>query len=606
MKALLRRFVKEKKSGNILPVIPVLLPGAPASVKLPLFLEEFTWVDLRNGLTKDGLDKLVWGITGMKPMESPATPQREGIFISNQTTDNWLRDELRTVLEADPQLGPRVWDFSKVKPSENFEEIIQDRVSRTKVMIVLASPEYLAPTCWAWEQEFLPAIEALKRGELKIIWLVSRSVDHSKTPLKNILAALPPKEPVAVMSPEKRAAAWLKVRDHVKDALGIASTVGTNESQSPKSPAQTPRVETSRISTTESRHDMSEPKNGRYLTWLHLSDLHFCKDKTGWDAHRVLRPLKEDLKAMEAEHGLCPQFLFFTGDAAFGNIGNVPGSTLNEQFDGAEEVLEGARNAFSTPIQKVNVFIVPGNHDVDRNEIAADQTEWLAKRIDPSEIVNLIKKGGKQWQRYLERLDAYQTFLTRFDYQHLLSDSQRLIYSQIRDVHGLKLGIAGFNSAWSCGAHDTKGGLWFGGDWQAGELVHQLANVDFRVALIHHPFGWFVESEDTPLRIPFERDFAFHLHGHEHQGWVDTKADGHVRVAAAACYQTSQMENGYNFVRIDLDTGDGEVWLRRYDAQGGGWVPRIVKGKTDNNGRWQLRQLSWLKALIAKSSAANP
>ncbi|MCL4206237.1 MAG: TIR domain-containing protein [Pirellulaceae bacterium] len=67
MKALLRRFVNEKKTGNILPVIPVLLPGAPATIKLPLFLEEFTWVDLRNGLTKDGLDKLVWGITGKKP-----------------------------------------------------------------------------------------------------------------------------------------------------------------------------------------------------------------------------------------------------------------------------------------------------------------------------------------------------------------------------------------------------------------------------------------------------------------------------------------------------------------------------------------------------------
>ena len=43
MKALLRRFVNEKKTGNILPVIPVLLPGAPATIKLPLFLEEFTF-----------------------------------------------------------------------------------------------------------------------------------------------------------------------------------------------------------------------------------------------------------------------------------------------------------------------------------------------------------------------------------------------------------------------------------------------------------------------------------------------------------------------------------------------------------------------------------
>ena len=67
MKALLRRFVNEKKTGNIVPIIPALLPGAPDNIKLPLFLEEFTWVDLRDGLKKEGLDRLQWGITGVKP-----------------------------------------------------------------------------------------------------------------------------------------------------------------------------------------------------------------------------------------------------------------------------------------------------------------------------------------------------------------------------------------------------------------------------------------------------------------------------------------------------------------------------------------------------------
>jgi hypothetical protein len=58
----LSEFVKRK-----LPVIPVLLPGAPQLPELPLFLKAFTWVDLRGGFTDDGLDRLVWGITGQKP-----------------------------------------------------------------------------------------------------------------------------------------------------------------------------------------------------------------------------------------------------------------------------------------------------------------------------------------------------------------------------------------------------------------------------------------------------------------------------------------------------------------------------------------------------------
>ena len=122
---------------------------------------------------------------------------------------------------------------------------------------------------------------------------------------------------------------------------------------------------------------------------------------------------------------------------------------------------------------------------------------------------------------------------------------------------------------------------------------------------MHHPFGWFVEAEDAPLKILFEREFAFHLHGHEHLGWVDAKADGHVRVAAAACYDRSNIENGYNFVRLNLETGEGEVWLRRYDSQGGGWVPRVVARKTTNDGLWQLRKLPWLESLVARKPA-NP
>lgn len=107
------------------------------------------------------------------------------------------------------------------------------------------------------------------------------------------------------------------------------------------------------------------------------------------------------------------------------------------------------------------------------------------------------------------------------------------------------------------------------------------------------------------MRIRFEREFAFHLHGHEHLGWVN-KSDHHVRVAAAACYERSGTENGYNFVRLNLETGEGEVWLRRYDTHGGGWTPRIISGKTDNNGRWRLGQLSRLQAFARNQPVNKP
>jgi len=50
------------------PVIPVLLPGCPDDVEIPLFLQDRTWVDFRKGLdNEEARGKLVWGITGHNP-----------------------------------------------------------------------------------------------------------------------------------------------------------------------------------------------------------------------------------------------------------------------------------------------------------------------------------------------------------------------------------------------------------------------------------------------------------------------------------------------------------------------------------------------------------
>src|SRR3972149_4736716 len=70
MRACLSEFVRRK-----LPVIPVLLPEASKKPELPLFLRLFTWVDLRKGLTKEGVDRLEWGIRGKKPTREEETKQ---------------------------------------------------------------------------------------------------------------------------------------------------------------------------------------------------------------------------------------------------------------------------------------------------------------------------------------------------------------------------------------------------------------------------------------------------------------------------------------------------------------------------------------------------
>jgi hypothetical protein len=65
------------------PVIPVLLPGAPEPADLPPGLAIRTWVDLRpdaNGHDSAAFDRLIWGITGVKPgrLEAGGAPATVG------------------------------------------------------------------------------------------------------------------------------------------------------------------------------------------------------------------------------------------------------------------------------------------------------------------------------------------------------------------------------------------------------------------------------------------------------------------------------------------------------------------------------------------------
>ena len=63
IRGFLQEFVRRK-----CPVIPVILQECPNVPQLPLFLSQLTWVDFRKK-APDPFDRLLWGITGVKPQK---------------------------------------------------------------------------------------------------------------------------------------------------------------------------------------------------------------------------------------------------------------------------------------------------------------------------------------------------------------------------------------------------------------------------------------------------------------------------------------------------------------------------------------------------------
>jgi hypothetical protein len=140
MRGCLSEFVERR-----VPVIPVLLPGARKKPRLPIFLKQFTWVDLRGGLTQDGLDRIVWGITGVRP--GVAGKIRPPLNVLGDSTlvlrhRRLLRDLERSLTDGNLQ-GSRIGvDVFTILNAETRLELVDYNASSLEIAIGL-SDEYL-------------------------------------------------------------------------------------------------------------------------------------------------------------------------------------------------------------------------------------------------------------------------------------------------------------------------------------------------------------------------------------------------------------------------------------------------------------------------------
>ncbi|MEM6457418.1 MAG: NACHT domain-containing protein, partial [Acidobacteriota bacterium] len=336
---------------------------------------------------------------------------------------------------------------------------------------------------------------------------------------------------------------------------------------------------------------MVSQADGRTIRLLHVSDLH-ARASTAWDAERPARTLVDNLTTQVAQ-GRRPDLVLFTGDLAW--AGRPEEFAQGWRF--LEEVLDACE------LEPDALFLVPGNHDVDRGRIGRTDARW-AKHTDRDEVEEILAEGGDDWRGLAARLDIYRAFLDEHKLAHLQTDPDRVIWTAERTIRNCSIGLAGFNTAWSCGATDEKGRLWTGAHWQHETLHADVRDADVRIALLHHPTSWLHEHEGRDFTIALRRDFHLTLHGHEHKTWVDADADGHATLAAGASFDGSRRENGYSLIELDRADAKVHVHLWAYDADGGGWVERSIANRT-KRGIWTF-DADWLGADDASSSNDPP
>jgi formylglycine-generating enzyme required for sulfatase activity len=312
------------------------------------------------------------------------------------------------------------------------------------------------------------------------------------------------------------------------------------------------------------------------LTWLHLSDWH--QKGREFDRDKVRDALLQDIEQRAAIHSdlRTIDFVVFSGDVAYHGV--------QEEYEAAVEQL------FSPVLERAGVgwdrlFVVPGNHDVDRSAFRFLPAELTAP-LTTAEQVNEWQTDPEGLECLLRPFQNYRGFLS----QYVGTDQGAYAYLRQFEARGKRVALLGLNSALLSGRNrEKRGGVELINDDRhlvLGEpQIHTLLGdsgfrgADVRIAVMHHPFDWLVEFDRVAVRDRLKKACHFILRGHEHEPEVTVErgtAGDCITIPAGASYDrrepaASRYANAYNYVHLDFKAGRGTVHLRRYEDRQG-WI----------------------------------
>lgn len=342
------------------------------------------------------------------------------------------------------------------------------------------------------------------------------------------------------------------------------------------------------------------------ISWLHLSDWHH--GSPDWDREVVLEKLVERIgqRTEIAPELAALDFIVFSGDLA---------------FSGGKDQFEAAWNGLLEPVSRITgvplnrLFIVPGNHDLERSRfdlLPAALNQGIKSR---NEILPWLVDAEKR-QLLLGPFRSYSEFLAK-----RLPHQTAWAASSIFQAGGRAVGVAGLNSAMLCGrkypdgAERDRGSLVVG-EPQFREALRQIKSADIRVFVMHHPFDWLAEFDVNDIRRQLLGSAHFVLTGHVHQSEIRAErgTDGDsILFPAGASYDRRNSPdqhyiNSFNFVHLDLDAGTGIAYIEKWSEINSAWMPNY---EVFRDGRFpfdlpkDLRKGSAIKPVVQQHVIGN-
>ena len=276
------------------------------------------------------------------------------------------------------------------------------------------------------------------------------------------------------------------------------------------------------------------------VTWLHVSDFHLS-DKGPYNQNVILNALFSSVRRLRGEcHA--PDLIFATGDIA--QNGKATEYAYATEFFNA--LLDAAG------VTKKELFIVPGNHDVDRRmgkglartlESNDEADEYFDPEIPTPHLTQKFKAFSEWYNDYFEDIKAFPTNTT-------------CSQVEVVSVNGCNVAILPLNSALFCIDDNDNNKLLIGRRClgKTTEQLQCLVKADLNIALLHHPLDWLSLVERANIRAILGSKVDILLHGHYHE--TETEGivlanGGYLKLAAGASYQTRQHPNSAMYATFD-------------------------------------------------------
>lgn len=299
------------------------------------------------------------------------------------------------------------------------------------------------------------------------------------------------------------------------------------------------------------------------LNVFHISDLHFTSEPTGQlrdAAVASVRSILELATALKADGTLgAKACVLATGDIV--QSGAVPTDNKQSDFDAIQaSLLKPLMDILG--IGPDRVFLVPGNHELDRGAIKDEdrlvQGQYASRKVCEADIARDLR----------DKLSGFFDFVERHGYQSVTTSRPRLATF---DCDGQQIvclnGLAG---SYSRNGYGDKGELFVLGSELAGEFAVIEKNA---VVLTHHPLSWFADNCGTDLKEFLSARQCRLFTGHIHDRGIDcteTVKGEFVTVQAGASAEVGTS----NQVAVAWLPTSNSVAVRHYalDHRAGGFV----------------------------------